>query len=169
MSKNKLFLIDASGFCYRAYYAIRNLATSYGQPTNAVYGFISMLKKILKKHNPQFLGICFDVGRQTFRQKKFAEYKINRPPMPDNLVSQLPLIKEAVLSYNIPIFELEGFEADDVIATIAKKLSGKPTEVIIVSADKDMLQLVKDGVCVYNPMKVDVVCDKEKVKELLGI
>ncbi len=169
MSKNKLFLIDANAFCYRAYYAIRNLSTSYGQPTNAVYGFINMLKKILKKHKPKFLGICFDVGRKTFRQEKFSDYKINRAPMPDNLVSQMPLIKEVISSYNIPIFEMEGFEADDVIATIAKKFAGKSTQVIIVSADKDMLQLVGDDVFVYNPLKEDAVCDKEKVKELFGV
>lgn len=169
MPKQKLFLIDANAFCYRAYYAIRNLSTSYGQPTNAVYGFINMLKKVLKVYKPQFLGICFDVKGVTFRKEKFADYKINRTPMPDDLSSQMPLIKEAVSAYNLPIFEMEGFEADDVIATITKQIAGKSAEVIIVSADKDMLQLVGNGVCVYNPLKEDVIYDKERVEEVFGV
>ncbi|MDP2939317.1 MAG: DNA polymerase I [Candidatus Omnitrophota bacterium] len=168
MPKNKLFLIDANSFCYRAYFAIKNLSTSYGQPTNAVYGFISMLKKILKNFEPQFLGICFDVKGQTFRQKKYTDYKINRPPMPDDLTSQMPLIKQAVLAYNLPIFEMEGFEADDIMATITQKLSGKETEVLIVSADKDILQLVNENVKAYNPLKEDIY-DKDKVEKLFGV
>ncbi len=169
MPKTKLFLIDANAFCYRAYYAIKDLSTSYGQPTNAVYGFINMIRKVLKKYQPQFIGICFDVSRATFRQKKFNDYKINRPAMPDALSSQMPLIKEAVSSYNLPVFEMEGFEADDVIATIVKKVSDKKTEVFIVSGDKDILQLVGENVKVYNPLKEDIIYDQEKVEEAFGV
>ena len=99
MTKPKLFLIDATALCYRAFYAIRSLSTSFGQPTNAIYGFINMLNKILKEKNPQFLAVCFDVSRDTFRLKKFAEYKIKRPPMPDELSSQIPLRKEVISAY----------------------------------------------------------------------
>jgi len=161
-----LFLIDANSFCYRAYYAIRNLSTSYGQPTNAIYGFTNMLKKILQKENPEYLGICFDVGRKTFRQEKFTEYKIHRPPMPDDLKSQISFIKEIICAYNIPIFEMEGFEADDVIATLARKLAKKKFDIFIVSQDKDILQLVDENIRVYNPNKDGaLIYDEKNVKE----
>ncbi len=116
----KLFLIDGNSFCYRAYYAIRVLTTSSGQPTNAVYGFVTMLKKLVQQEKPDYLAVSFDLKGPTFRHKRYADYKINRKPMPDDLVSQLPLIKETLRAYKIPIFEKQGFEADDVIATLAK-------------------------------------------------
>ncbi|MDD2654007.1 MAG: 5'-3' exonuclease H3TH domain-containing protein, partial [Candidatus Omnitrophica bacterium] len=166
MNKPKLFLIDANSFCYRAYYAIRNLSTSYGQPTNAIYGFTNMLKKILQKENPEYIGICFDVGRKTFRQEKFTEYKIHRPPMPDDLKSQMSFIKEIISAYNIPIFEMEGFEADDVIATLARKLAKKKFDIFIVSQDKDILQLVDENIKVYSPAKEGVlIYDEGNVRE----
>src|SRR3989338_1604483 len=122
MSESQLFLIDAHALCYRSYFAIRSLSTSYGQPTNAVYGFVSTLRKILREYKPEYMAVCFDTGKKTHRQERFTEYKINRPVMPDELISQLPIIKEVVLAYGLPIFELEGFEADDVIATIAHRI-----------------------------------------------
>jgi len=169
MSSRKLILIDANSFCYRAFYAIRGLATSYGQPTNAVYGFVNMLKKILKDHQPDYAGICFDVGKETFREKKFSEYKIHRIPMPDDLVSQIPIIKEVISAFNLTALELEGYEADDVIATVAQKLSGRDLEVVIVSGDKDILQLVNKNIKVFNPSKDDTFFDDKKVKELFGV
>ena len=129
MVKNKLFLIDATAFCYRAFYALRNLSTSFGQPTNAIYGFLNILNKILKENKPNYMAVCFDVSRDTFRQKKFAEYKIQRPPMPDGLTSQIPLIKQIISAYGISLFEKEGFEADDIIALMgddADNIPGAP-------------------------------------------
>ena len=164
----KLFLIDAHALCYRSYFAIKGLVTSYGQPTNAIYGFLNTLKKILREHKPEYLAVCFDVGKKTFRQEKFAKYKIHRPKMPDELISQIPLIKDVVLAYNLPVFELEGFEADDVIATIAKKVSENDLEVVIVSGDKDMLQLVDKKVHVFDSRKESILGAKE-AREVLGI
>ena len=153
MAKNKLYLIDATAFCYRAFHGLHSLSTSFGQPTNAIYGFIRILKKILKEKKPDLLAVCFDISRDTFRQKKFSDYKIQRPPMPDGLSSQIPLIKEIISAYGISIFEKEGFEADDIIATIAKKTMGKGLAVTIVSSDKDLLQLVDEDTVVFSPYK----------------
>lgn len=164
MSKPKLFLIDANSFCYRAYYAVRNLSTSDGQPTNAVFGFVNMLKKILNKEKPEYLATCFDVSRKTFRQDKFTEYKVHRPAMPDDLKSQMPIIKEVIAAYNIPIFEMEGFEADDVIATLAKNLSNKNLDVYVVSQDKDILQIVDKHIKVYNPNKDGLIYKEDDIK-----
>ncbi|MFZ5800954.1 MAG: 5'-3' exonuclease, partial [Candidatus Omnitrophota bacterium] len=170
MSERKLILIDANSFCYRAFYAIRGLATSYGQPTNAVFGFVNMLKKILKTENPDYVGVCFDVGRETFRQKKFSEYKIHREPMPEALISQMPIIKEVIAAFNLPVLELEGFEADDVIATVSRSFATeKDLQVLIISGDKDILQLVGKRVRVFNPGKDGGVFDEKKVLEAFGV
>ncbi|MDP2905013.1 MAG: DNA polymerase I [Candidatus Omnitrophota bacterium] len=170
MPVKTLYLIDANAFCYRAFYAVRALSTSYGQPTGAIYGFLNILNKILKEKKPDYLGVCFDVSRQTFRQKKFAEYKINRPPMPDGLVSQIPLIKKIISAYGITICEKAGFEADDVIATLAVKAKAKGIPVVIVSSDKDILQLVSDGISVLSPHKEeDILYDEKKVTERFGV
>ncbi|RKY32957.1 MAG: DNA polymerase I [Candidatus Omnitrophota bacterium] len=164
MSKNSLFLIDANAFCYRAFYAIKNLATSSGQPTNAVYGFTNMLNKILKEKKPKYLAVCFDVSRKTFRQKKFSDYKIQRPPMPEDLLSQIPIIKEVISAYRITIFEKDGYEADDIIATINKKAKKEGLDVTIVSSDKDILQLVDKETKVFSPYKDEgVTYDAKKV------
>ena len=133
----KILLIDGNSFCYRAFYAIKELANSKGEPTNAVFGFISMLRKIIKDEKPDYLAITFDLKGPTFRHKKYEEYKIHRKPMPDSLISQMPVIKEVVRAYNIPIFEKVGFEADDIIATLTRKLAGKSLNVYIVTGDKD--------------------------------
>ena len=170
MTKPKLFLIDATAFCYRAFYAIRGLSTSFGQPTNAIYGFINMLNKILKKKKPQFLAVCFDVSRDTFRLKKFAEYKIKRPPMPDDLSSQMPLIKEIISAYGITIFQEEGYEADDIIATLVEKAKEKGVSTTIISSDKDILQLVDEDITVFSPYKDEgIIYDEKKVSERFGI
>lgn len=170
MVKKRLYLVDATAFCYRAFYAIRGLATSFGQPTNAIYGFLNMLNKVLKENKPEYLAICFDVSRDTFRLKKFAEYKMQRPPMPDGLSSQIPLIKEIVSAYGITIFEESGYEADDVIATLARKAKEKGVSTAIISSDKDILQLVDEDVTVLSPYKDEgVTYDYSKVSERFGI
>ncbi|MCX5698847.1 MAG: DNA polymerase I [Candidatus Omnitrophica bacterium] len=170
MIKKSFFLIDATAFCYRAFYALSGLSTSAGQKTNAVYGFINILNKVLKEQKPDYLVCCFDLSRDTFRLKKFAQYKMQRPAMPDGLISQIPLIKEVVGAYGIPIFEKEGFEADDLIAQLAKKAAFKSLAVTIVSSDKDILQLVDKHISVFSPGKDSgVLYDLAKVKERFGV
>ncbi len=170
MKNKNLYLIDATAFCYRAFYAIKGFTTSSGQPTNAVFGFVNMLNKLLKEQNPQYLAVCFDVSRKTKRQEKFAEYKIQRPPMPDGLGSQISLIKDVVRAYRLPIYEMEGFEADDVIATMAKKAKEHGFIATVVSSDKDMLQLVNESTQVLSPYKDEgVLYDKVKVFERYGV
>ena len=170
MGDKQLYLVDATAFCYRAFYALPGLSTSFGQPTGAIYGFINMLNKILKENNPEFLAVCFDVSRNTFRQKKFAEYKLKRPPMPDGLSSQMPFIKEVISAYNLAMYELEGYEADDVVATLAAKAKAQGLSVTIISSDKDILQLVDKDTVVFSPYKDEgAIYDHKKVLERFGI
>lgn len=170
MSSKELYLIDATAFCYRAFYALKGLSTSFGQPTNAIYGFVNMINKILKEKKPEYLAVCFDVSRDTFRLKKFAEYKIQRPPMPDELSAQIPLIKEIIQAYSIRIYELEGYEADDIIATLARRAAQKNFSTTIISSDKDILQLVDERTVVFSPYKDEgVTYDKKKVRERFGV
>jgi len=170
MPKERLFLIDATAFCYRAFYAIRGLSTSFGQPTNAIYGFLNMFLKILKEKKPEYLAVCFDISRDTFRQKKFAEYKSQRPSMPDELSSQIPLIKQIISAYGIPIFEKEGYEADDIIASLAEKAKKRGMSSVVISNDKDLLQLVDKDITVLSPHKdEDIIYDADKVLERYGI
>ncbi|MDD5107997.1 MAG: DNA polymerase I [Candidatus Omnitrophica bacterium] len=173
MSGKSLFLIDANAFCYRAYHALSGskvLRTSWGQETGAIYIFLNILNKILREQKPDYLVCCFDVSRDTFRLAKFAQYKMQRPSMPDGLVSQIPLIKEIIIAYGIPIFEKKGFEADDIIAQLAKKAASKKISVTIVSSDKDILQLVGDHILVLSPNKDnDLFYDVDKVKERFGV
>ena len=170
MANKDLFLIDATAFCYRAFYALSGLATAAGEPTNAVYGFLNILNKILKEKKPDYLICCFDVSRDTFRLEKFAQYKMHRPAMPDALSSQIPVIKDIIRAYGIPIFEKKGFEADDIIAELAKKGAAKKLKVTIVSSDKDILQLVDSRISVFNPYKDNgTLYDAKKVKEVFGV
>ncbi len=170
MLKKNLFLIDATAFCYRAFYGLSGLATSGGQPTNAVYGFLNILNKIIREQKPDYLVCCFDISRDTFRLKKFADYKMQRAAMPDSLVSQIPLIKEIIEAYRIPIFQKPGFEADDLIAELARIAAAKNLQVTIVSSDKDILQLVNNNIAVFNPYKNGgQLYNSAKVKEFLGV
>ncbi|PIQ90141.1 MAG: DNA polymerase I [Candidatus Omnitrophica bacterium CG11_big_fil_rev_8_21_14_0_20_41_12] len=170
MSKESLFLIDATAFCYRAFYALKDLRTSSGQATNAIYGFLNILNKILKEQKPDRLICCFDVSRDTFRLAKFAQYKMQREAMPDGLVSQIPIIKEIIRAYGIPIFEQKGLEADDIIAHLARKAAAKKISVTIVSSDKDILQLVDKYISVFSPYKDEgIIYDAAKVKERFGV
>lgn len=168
MPESQLFLIDAHALCYRSYFAIKSLSTSHGQATNAVYGFINTLKKILKDYHPDYMAVCFDSGKKTLRQQKFSEYKIHRPSMPDDLISQIPIIKSVVSAYRLPVFELEGFEADDIIATLTQKAQDQKINVVIVSEDKDMMQLLKDGVRVFSSRR-DSIIDETSAREIFGI
>lgn len=146
VTAKRLYLIDGYSTIFRAFYAIRGLSTSAGEPTNAIYGFINMLRKLLREEEPPLLGIALDVGRATVRTEAYAEYKANRAPMPEDLKAQMPAIRRAIEAFRIPILELERYEADDVIGTLGRKAQDAGYDVTIVSADKDLFQLVSDRV-----------------------
>lgn len=167
MAEDTIYLIDGTSICYRSFYAIK-LSNSKGIPTGAVYGFYQTVKKLIAKYNPEYLGICFDVSRKTFRQEKFKEYKIQRPPAPDELKQQIPVIKKLINLLGITLIEKEGFEADDIIATISRKAASDNFSTIIVSSDKDMYQLL-DGnrVKVYEPVE-DELFDEESFRKEFG-
>lgn len=153
MSRPSLYLIDGNSYIYRAFYAIRNLSNSKGFPTNAIYGFTTMLLKVIKDRKPEYLAIAFDEKGPTFRHEEFADYKAHRKPMPDDLIPQVPRIREMVRAFNIPVLAQAGYEADDIIGTVAKRAVTDGYDVVIVSGDKDLLQLVNERVTMYDTMK----------------
>src|SRR5476649_2398109 len=165
---DRLFLIDAHGLCYRAFYAVKALKNSKGVPTNAVFGFCNILRKMLADFKPTHVAVCFDVGKQTHRQKKFADYKIQRQAMPDDLVVQIDTIRDVVRAYGFPIFELEGFEADDVMATLSVRFAEKNVDVFIATEDKDMAQLVGEHIKLYSPRQEKFI-DTKEVEEKFGV
>lgn len=165
----KVLLIDGNSFCYRAFYAIKSLATSKGIPTNAIFGFITMLNRLISQQKPDYLAVAFDLKGPTFRHKMFTDYKIQRKPMPDDLSAQIPTIKKILAAYRISIFEKKGYEADDIIATLAKKLDKAELEVLIVTSDKDILQVVTDNVKVLNPHKDGLILDEAWVRKRYGV
>ncbi len=164
----KILLIDTHGICYRAFFAVKELRNSRGQPTNAVFGFVNILKKLLSVYEPSFVAACFDVNRRTRRQEKFPAYKAQRSAMPEDLSAQIPVIKEVLKAYRIPLFENEGYEADDLIATLATRFNGEGREVIIASDDKDMHQLIAPGIRIYNSRR-DVLLGPEDTRERFGV
>ncbi len=147
-----LTLIDGSGFIFRAYHAIPPLTSSKGVPTNAVLGFANMLLKALREHAPTHVAMVLDVSRRSFRTELDPAYKAQRPEPPDDLVPQFPLVREVTRALSVPILEQEGFEADDIIATLATHARSHGWEVVIVTGDKDFGQLVDDRVRLYDPM-----------------
>ena len=191
--KPRIYLIDAMSFIFRAYHAMarqRSMSTKAGLPTAAVYVFVNMLRKLRDDFSPAYLAAVFDVAAKTFRDTQaeaitkvrkfdiktqtFTEieykgYKANRAAMPEDLAQQVPYIRRALEAYRIPILELAGFEADDVIGTLARKAAGADYCVYVVSSDKDMMQLVNDDVQILNPPKDNLICDAAKVEEILGV
>src|SRR5216684_4123499 len=191
--KGRIFLIDTMSFIFRAYHAMarqRPMSTKTGVPTAATYVFVNMLRKLRDDFSPEYLAAVFDVGAptirnqqaeaittirkfdiktQTFKESQYGGYKANRAEMPGDLVQQIPYIRRALEGYRIPILQLEGYEADDVIGTLARKAAAESYSVFVVSSDKDMLQLVNDKVCVLNPPKDNLICDAAKVEEILGV
>lgn len=167
--KRRLFLIDGNSYAYRAFYAIKGLSNSRGQATNAVYGFTRLLMKLLREERPDYLAVTFDLPAPTFRHKEFAEYKAQRPVMPDDLQSQIPLIKEVISAFNIDLFELEGYEADDILATLARGAEKEGMEAFILTSDKDVLQIVGESIKVMSPHKEGLIYDEEKVRERFGV
>jgi DNA polymerase-1 len=166
--KPTLFLIDGSNYVYRAFYAIRELSNSKGFPTNAIYGFTTMLLKLLKDWKPEYIAIAFDVKGPTFRHDAFEAYKATRKATPDALIPQIPFIKDIVRGFSIPVLEQQGIEADDIIGTLARKYAGKGIKTVIVSGDKDMMQLISDDIIMMDTMK-DVTYNVEAVKERFGV
>ncbi len=192
-SKGRIYLIDAMSFIFRAYHAMarqRPMSTKTGIPTSATFVFVNMLRKLRADFSPEYLAAVFDVSAPTFRDvqaneitslRKFDSktqtyvdhaydgYKANRAAMPDDLAQQVPYIRRALDAYRIPILEMPGFEADDVIGTLAQKAADAGYSVFVVSSDKDMMQLVSDRICVLNPPKDNLICDAAKVEEILGV
>jgi DNA polymerase-1 len=170
----RLFLIDSFGFIFRAYHARARsgappMRTSTGFSTEAVYIFNNMLRKLAKQHTPEYMAAVFESSEPTHRVQEFAEYKANRTEMPPDLGEQIPYVRRVLDAMRIPILEYRGFEADDVIGTIARRAERDGMEVVIVSSDKDMLQLVSNKISMLNPAKDDEWYDPEKVKQFLGV
>ncbi len=192
-SKGRIYLIDAMSFIFRAYHAMarqRPMSTKTGIPTSATFVFVNMLRKLRADFAPHYLAAVFDVAAPTFRDtqaaampalrkydsktqtfvdKAYDGYKANRAAMPDDLAQQVPYIRRALEAYRIPILEAPGFEADDVIGTLAQKAAEQGYSVFVVSSDKDMMQLVSEHICVLNPPKDNLICDAAKVEEILGV
>ena len=166
--KQQLYIIDGNSYIYRAFYALRDLSTSYGMPTNAIFGFANMLLKVIRERSPDLLCIAFDPKGPTRRHREFKDYKAHRPPMPKDLIPQIPHIHKLVESFRIPIFIEEGQEADDVIATIARRAEADGREVTIVTGDKDILQLVGPHITVYDTLKEKSYRPKD-VEERFGV
>jgi DNA polymerase-1 len=166
----QVFLVDGHSIIYRSFYAfIKNpLRDSKGRNTSAVFGFVNSLKKLVDKFKPEYLAVAFDTGRPTVRHKEYKEYKSNRPQTPDELRWQVPEIKEIIEAYGLESLEVEGHEADDVLGSVAQQLKDRGFSVVIVTSDKDLMQLVSDKVQVYDPYR-DIVYDEAKVKERFGV
>jgi DNA polymerase I len=167
-SNKRLYLVDGSSFIHRAYHAIRALTNRAGVPTNAVYGYTSMLLKLLRDRKPTHLAVAFDGPARTFRHEIYAEYKANRPPAPEDLVPQFGLCRRVTESLGIPALDVPGIEADDIIATLARLGESDGYEVTIVSSDKDLMQLVGPLVVLYDSMK-NKIFDAAAVEEKFGV
>jgi DNA polymerase-1 len=171
----RLFLIDGSSQMYRAYHApVRTaeggfLRNAQGRPTNAVYIFVTMLRKLFNEMQPEYIAASFDLPGRTFRDDLVSDYKANRTPMPDELAEQIPMVHAACEALGVPILTSERYEADDVIGTLAEKAAAAGFEVAIVTGDKDFFQLVRDGITVYNPKEEGAWYDAAAVKEKFGV
>ena len=167
-SRPSLYLVDAMSNIHRAYHAIARLSTSAGRPTNAIYGFVTMLRKMLREHTPDYLAVAWDGPQRTQRHEAYAAYKANRPTMAGDLAGQIPEVRRVLDAYRIPVLELPGFEADDVIGTLATKAAASGLDVVIVTADKDMFQLVRPGIRVFHTGK-EAFLDETGVRESFGV
>jgi DNA polymerase-1 len=169
MKKEKtIYLIDGTAYIHRAYHAIRGLSNSKGLPTNAAFGFTRMLLKLIEDRSPRYAGMFFDAKGPTFRHDMYTDYKANRPPMPEDMSTQIPYIKKITAAFQLPIIEMQGFEADDLIGTYARMAEKKDYTVVMVTGDKDFIQLVTGRTIIWDPMK-DVTIDAEFVKKSYGV
>jgi len=171
--KDEIYLIDGSGYIFRAYYAMAysggaSMTNPEGTPIGAVYGFTNMLLKLINEHSHAAIAVIFDAGRETFRNAIYEEYKANRDETPEDLIPQFPIVREATEALGLPAVELKGYEADDLIAAYAKQASAQGLKVKIVSSDKDLMQLVDDNICMFDPMKNKIV-DEKGVFEKFGV
>lgn len=162
--KPTLYLIDGTAYIHRAYHAIRSLTTSRGFPSNAAFGFTRMLVKLMEEKKPEYTAMFFDSKGPTFRHEMYSDYKANRPSMPDDMAVQIPYIKKITEGFSLPIFEKQGYEADDLIGTLAEKAARAGFFVVMVTGDKDFIQLVTDDIIIWDPMK-DLLIDPKAVRE----
>ncbi|MGD9124906.1 MAG: DNA polymerase I [Desulfarculaceae bacterium] len=163
-----LYLLDASSYIHRAFHAVRGLATSSGVPTGAVYGFVQMLLKVMSSAAPEYMAVVYDAKGPTFRHQLYPAYKANRPPLDPALKAQFPLVRQVVTALELPAVEMEGYEADDLMATLARQAEAQGFEVILVSADKDLYQLLSKRVSMWDTMK-DARLGPVEVEEKLGV
>ncbi len=163
-----VYLIDGTAYIYRAYHAIRGLANSEGLPTNAIFGFTKMLLKLIETKEPEYIAMFFDAKGPTFRHAMYADYKANRPPMPDDLVVQLPYIKKITGAFNIAVFEKSGLEADDLIGSCARMAENAGFDVVMVTGDKDFNQLVTAKAMIWDPMK-DKTVTLDDIRKTFGV
>ncbi len=163
-----LYLIDGNSYFYRAFYAIKRLSTSQGFPTNAIYGFTNMILKILREKKPDYFAIVFDSPEPTERHIAYKDYKAHRPSMPDDLVQQVPFIKEIINAFRIKAVELAGYEADDLLGTLARKAEKEGLDVYIVTGDKDLCQVISPRIKLYDSMKEKITEEKD-VRERFGV
>jgi len=168
MEDKRLYLIDGNSLLYRSYYAIHRLSNSRGFPTNAIFGFLTALRKLIDREKPAYLGVVFDLKGPTIRHEAYKDYKAHRKPMPDDLVVQVPVLKDVLHALNIPTAEFEKYEADDVLATLARQAAEKNVRSVIVTTDKDLLQIVDASTAVYNPAR-ETTIDEAGVKEVFGV
>jgi DNA polymerase I len=170
----RVYLIDAMAIAYRAYFAFirQPLMNSKGENTSAVYGFVTFLNRILAQEFPDHIAVVFDTGKPTFRHKAYKEYKATRQKMPEDMIAQIPILKEVVRAYNIPVVEMDGFEADDIIGTLAKQAERENALTFLVTPDKDFMQLVSDNTKIYKPGKqgsdIEIV-DIDGVEQKFGV
>jgi DNA polymerase-1 len=164
----KLIIVDGYGFVFRAFHSMPPLTRRDGTPIGAVYGFTNMLLRFIEKHTADYIVVALDAGKKTFRHDIYSEYKAHRPPAPEDLIVQLPIIREAISAFNIKVLEQEGVEADDLIASYTTYATQKGVEVMVVSADKDLMQLIRDGVYLYDPIKEKIIGEAE-VKEKYSV
>jgi DNA polymerase-1 len=175
----RLFLIDGNSYIYRAFFALPPAVNFAGFPTNATYGFISFMMKLMKRHQPEYLAVVLDAGRQTFRNQMFVEYKRNRRQVPNGLVLQLPHIRRVLDAFNVTALELQNYEADDLIGTLCATLCDQHCDLIVVSSDKDLMQLITNKVSLFDSVNErwiganDVMArfgvEPERVPEVLGL
>jgi DNA polymerase-1 len=168
MSRPRCYLIDGSAYLYRAFFALPALSTTKGLSTHAIYGFTTMLMKVLREHKPDCLAIVFDEQGPTHRHAEFKEYKAHRPPMPEGLQVQIPYIHRVVEAFGIPVVRKQGYEADDLIGTLAKQAERAGYDVVIVTGDKDMYQLISHAIRLYDPVKDQWVGEAE-CRERFGV
>ena len=166
--KKKLCLIDGSGYIFRAFYAIPEMRRKDGIPVHAVYGFTAMMMQFLKEYCTDYMAVVFDAKRENFRNEIYSEYKATRKEVPEELIPQFPLIRQAVAAFQVACVEKEGYEADDLIASYARQALEKGMEAIVVSSDKDLMQLLRPGIQMMDPMKKKMITE-EDVMEKFGV